>query len=90
MFSNRTNWNLKPNRLSEALAGHRAAGKPLLDLTVSNPTECGFDYDRQAICKLSPVQAPFSMTPTPKGSWRRAKLSPNIIRRVRSSFRSKT
>ena len=48
-FADRTNWNLAPNRLSEALARHRAAGKPLLDLTVSNPTECGFDYDQDAI-----------------------------------------
>jgi len=48
-FADRTNWNLAPNRLSEALAQHRAAGKPLLDLTVSNPTECGFTYDQDAI-----------------------------------------
>jgi len=39
MFAKRTNWNMTPNRLSEALAAHRAAGKPLLDLTISNPTE---------------------------------------------------
>jgi alanine-synthesizing transaminase len=49
MFAGRTNWNLKSNRLSEALAQRRASGKPLLDLSASNPTECGFDYDRQAI-----------------------------------------
>jgi len=48
-FADRTNWNLAPNRLSEALARHRAAGKTLLDLTVSNPTECGFVYDETAI-----------------------------------------
>ena len=35
MFSARTNWNLKSNRLSEALAQHRASGKPLLDLSAS-------------------------------------------------------
>jgi aspartate/methionine/tyrosine aminotransferase len=49
MFADRTNWDRTPNRLSEALAAHRAAGKPLLDLTVSNPTVCGFDYDGAAI-----------------------------------------
>jgi alanine-synthesizing transaminase len=49
MFADRTNWNLEPNRLSGALARHRAAAKPLLDLTASNPTECGFDYDHVAI-----------------------------------------
>ena len=47
MFAGRTNWNLNSNRLSEALAKHRAAAKPLLDLSASNPTECGFEYDRQ-------------------------------------------
>jgi alanine-synthesizing transaminase len=49
MFANRTHWNLTPNPLSEALERHRAAEKPLLDLTVSNPTECGFTYDQGAI-----------------------------------------
>jgi aspartate/methionine/tyrosine aminotransferase len=49
MFARRTNWNLAPNRLSETLAQHRAAGKPPLDLTVSNPTDCGFAYDQDAI-----------------------------------------
>ena len=49
MFAKRTNWDLTPNRLSEALAAHRAAGKSLLDLTISNPTECGIEYDREVI-----------------------------------------
>jgi alanine-synthesizing transaminase len=67
MFSNRTNWNLKPNGLSEALAGHRAAGKPLLDLTVSNPTECGFDCDQQAILQALANPSSLSYDPSPKG-----------------------
>ena len=49
MFADRTNWNLASNRLSQALAEDRAAGKPLLDLTVSNPTDCGITYDNAAI-----------------------------------------
>jgi alanine-synthesizing transaminase len=67
MFSDRTNWNLISNRLSEALARHRAAGKPFLDLSVSNPTECGFEYDRQAI--LQALSSPHSLSydPDPKG-----------------------
>src|SRR5229473_6245954 len=67
MFAKRTNWNLAPNRLSEALAAHRAAGKPLLDLTVSNPTECGFDYDRRAILEALSNPAALSYEPNPKG-----------------------
>jgi len=67
MFAKRTNWNLAPNRLSEALAAHRAAGKPLLDLTVSNPTESGFEYDGVAILDALRNPAALSYEPNPKG-----------------------
>jgi len=67
MFADRTNWNLAPNRLSEALARHRAAGKPLIDLTVSNPTECGFVYDEQAILDALRNPAALKYEPDPKG-----------------------
>jgi aspartate/methionine/tyrosine aminotransferase len=63
MFADRTKWNLGPNRLSEALARHRAAGKPLVDLTVSNPTECGFTYDQRAI--LAALQNPAALNYEP-------------------------
>ena len=67
MFADRTAWNLKVNRLSEALAQHRAAGKPLLDLTVSNPTECGFEYDRGAILQALANPASLAYNPDPRG-----------------------
>src|SRR5712692_10025904 len=67
MFAKRTNWNLTPNRLSEALAAHREAGKPLLDLTVSNPTECGFEYDGSAILGALSDPAALSYHPDPRG-----------------------
>src|ERR1700687_35401 len=67
MFAKRTNWKLAPNRLSQALAAHRAAGKPLLDLTVSNPTECGFEYDRSAILNALGNPAALSYEPDPRG-----------------------
>ncbi len=67
MFAERTNWNLTLNRLSEALAAHRAAGRPLIDLTVSNPTECGFAYDSEAILKALSSPAALSYEPNPKG-----------------------
>jgi aspartate/methionine/tyrosine aminotransferase len=67
LFAGRTNWNLTPNRLSEALARHRSAGKPLIDLIASNPSECGFTYNREKI--LSALANPQSLTyqPEPKG-----------------------
>src|SRR5713101_6640656 len=61
MFAERTNWNLTGNRLSEALARHRGSGKPLFDLTASNPTECGFEYDKELIL------AALRYEPNPKG-----------------------
>lgn len=67
MFANRTNWNLAPNRLSESLARHRAAGKPLLDLTVSNPTECGFVYNGSAILDALQNPAALKYEPAPRG-----------------------
>jgi aspartate/methionine/tyrosine aminotransferase len=67
MFADRTNWNLDPNRLSEALARHRAAGKPLFDLSASNPTACGFDYDRQVVLQSLCSPAALAYEPNPKG-----------------------
>jgi len=67
MFADRTNWNLNPNRLSEALARHRSTGNPLFDLTASNPTECGFTYDREAVLRALSNPATLSYEPNPKG-----------------------
>jgi alanine-synthesizing transaminase len=67
MFADRTNWNLKSNRLSEALAKHRAANRPLLDLTVSNPTESGFVYDPGSILQALANPGSLSYDPEPKG-----------------------
>jgi len=67
MFAQRTNWNLAANRLSETLAAHRRAEKPLLDLTVSNPTECGFQYDQAAIVSALQNPAALKYEPNPRG-----------------------
>jgi aspartate/methionine/tyrosine aminotransferase len=67
MFADRTKWNLAPNRLSEALARHRAAGKPLVDLTASNPTECGFAYNESAILEALGNPAALKYEPEPRG-----------------------
>lgn len=67
MFAKRTNWNLEPNRLSAALAANRVAGKPLVDLTVSNPPECGFQYDAQSILSALSNPAALHYEPNPRG-----------------------
>lgn len=67
MFADRTNWNLDTNRLSRALAQYRASARPLLDLTASNPTECGFHYDAAAIRASLAAEAVLQYQPEPKG-----------------------
>ena len=67
MFAKRTNWNLEVNRLSAALAAHRAAGKPLIDMTASNPTECGFQYDEEAILNALRNPEALNYEPNPRG-----------------------
>jgi alanine-synthesizing transaminase len=67
MFADRTNWNLDENRLTTALARHRASGKPLLDLTASNPTESGFEYDQAAIVRALSDPAVLEYHPDPHG-----------------------
>ena len=49
MFSERTNWRLARNRFTQAVDEMRAQGARLLDLTASNPTRVGLEYDGEAI-----------------------------------------
>jgi aspartate/methionine/tyrosine aminotransferase len=67
MFSERTKWNLAANKLSEALARHRASGKRLFDLTASNPTDCGFDYQTETILGALHNPAALQYEPNPRG-----------------------
>lgn len=67
MFSKRTDWSLETNRLSAALAAHRASGKNLLDLTISNPTECGFRYDENGIREALSRAGVMVYAPNPRG-----------------------
>ena len=67
MFASRTNWNLKTNRLTEALERHKASGRVLLDLSASNPTECGFRYDGPGIMRALCHPASLQYHPDPRG-----------------------
>jgi alanine-synthesizing transaminase len=66
-FSVRTAWDLSETELTRAARARRAAGLPLIDLTASNPTRCGFSYDEAAI--LAPLARPESLVydPDPRG-----------------------
>jgi hypothetical protein len=67
MFSQRTSWSLAPNAFSQALAAHHQAGSKLLDLTVSNPTQAGLQYDESAILNALADAAALVYAPSPKG-----------------------
>jgi alanine-synthesizing transaminase len=53
MFSSRVPGVLNLNRLSSAVAAHRAAGREVVDLTVTNPTAVGISYDPEILAPLS-------------------------------------
>ena len=53
MFSSRVPGVLNLNRLSSAVAAHRAAGREVVDLTVTNPTAVGITYDPEILAPLS-------------------------------------
>jgi alanine-synthesizing transaminase len=67
MFSDRTNWKLTRNGLTDALEEVKSSGARVLDLTVSNPTRVGLHFDDARI--LESLASPKAMTydPQPKG-----------------------
>ncbi len=67
MFSKRTEWKLAPNGLTVAQRELAAAGKEVLDLTVSNPTRVGLTYDKDAILAALTQAAALDYDPHPKG-----------------------
>jgi alanine-synthesizing transaminase len=67
MFASRTKWRLDQNRFAQALDAHRRAGKELLDLTISNPTECGVSYPEQRILAALSDPRALAYLPESKG-----------------------
>ncbi len=66
-FSARTNWDLEATPYAAALATLRASRAPYFDLTASNPTTCGFEYESAGI--LHELSRPESLAydPNPRG-----------------------
>jgi aspartate/methionine/tyrosine aminotransferase len=67
MFSDRTKWNLEPNPLSKALADRLSSGKPVIDLTESNPTKCGFHFESERILRALSDPGGLNYDPVPLG-----------------------
>lgn len=66
MFSSRVPGELEPNRLTRAVRRMRAEGRPLIDLTITNPTVAGIDYPPGILAPLSDGAA-LSYDPNPAG-----------------------
>ena len=67
MFSRRTGWKLSPNRFSDAQREMAAAGREVLDLTISNPTRAGLRYEKESILKSLGDPQTLDYDPQPKG-----------------------
>ncbi len=59
MFSSRTNWQLSQNALTRAIEEAKLAGREILDLAISNPTEAGIRPDTEVV--LAALANPESM-----------------------------
>jgi len=66
-FSARTAWDTSETKLARAIATQHKSGLPLLDLTASNPTQCGFTYDEAAILSALARRESLIYDPDPRG-----------------------
>jgi alanine-synthesizing transaminase len=66
-FSSRTNWDLNETAYAKAVREARASGRRLYDLTLSNPTECGFTFDQEEILAPLHNSAVLQYQPEPRG-----------------------
>jgi hypothetical protein len=67
MFSRRTAWDVVQNELTERIEARRQAGRPIIDLTESNPTRCGFEYPAEQILSALATTESLTYEPSPKG-----------------------
>jgi alanine-synthesizing transaminase len=87
-FSRRLAWSTTENTLARAEAAARASGQPLLDLTISNPTQIGLDYpqDEIAAAFASAATAPYQPSPLGLDSARAAVVADYARRGVSLSI----
>ncbi len=70
LYSKRLSWAATPNRIAELAAEKKRLGVPLLDLTVSNPTEAISDYPHESIRQAYCGMRDFRYRPDPLGDKR--------------------
>jgi alanine-synthesizing transaminase len=67
MLSRRTGWDLAANAFAARLEALRAAGRPLLDLTESNPTRVGLSWPAAELAAALAHPQIATWEPTPRG-----------------------
>ncbi len=67
-LSSRLPQGFEPNALTAALARMKVAGREPVDLTVSNPTRCGFSYPEADICEALSQPTVLEYDPDPQGA----------------------
>ena len=67
MFSSRTNWDSVPAPLYALAEEMRSEGKEIIDLTESNPTNCGFLSNPENLIPAAALQHSTIYEPDPKG-----------------------
>jgi alanine-synthesizing transaminase len=66
-LSLRTAWDVAETGLARSIRERRVAGLPLIDLTASNPTQCGLQYDGEAILAALSDERVLQYDPNPRG-----------------------
>ena len=66
-FSKRTAWDVSESSFAAAVREARTSGRQLWDLTVSNPTRCGFEYDADALLRPLVNSQALTYDPDPRG-----------------------
>jgi len=67
LFAQRTSWELSNNALMRSLSKLKSAGVPILDLTESNPTCCGFHFPQNELLEVLGDAGCMDYSPDPKG-----------------------
>lgn len=67
MFAARTNWTLEANAYTVALEQARRAGRQLFDLTASNPTTVGLEYEQERVLQALQHRRALEYEPAAKG-----------------------
>ena len=75
MFSKRIHLAGEPNTLSQIIKAQKEQGRPIFDLTQSNPTKIGLVYDRKRILAVLNQPAGLTYDPDPCG----LKTTRNVI-----------